>query len=132
MSRDNAEGYPVKWADRVHFEFSNTAATGQEILMYSDGSGAVRALAATERLCVAELMATIDTAGSVQVFLDANDDNAADAGEIIAQGYYAANGGFVLRLPITGPEGAKPHVIITGGGNVRISGSGYILKASAA
>lgn len=130
MGRDNAHGLPAHWIDRVHFEYSGTASGGTEVVMYSDGTTTARVLASTERLCVKELMVTIDTAGSARFFFDADDGNDADAGEILAQGYFGANGGFTLSFPVTGSAGAKPHVIITGGGNVRVSGVGYILKDS--
>jgi len=93
-------------------------ATATEIVLY-DENGAVVTLGASERLEVhACYVGSLVTSGVelLQVFLDTDNDNTIDAGEVIfsaAVGAFGVNAGGPVHA--LGEPGAKPHVIRTTG-----------------
>lgn len=95
---------------------SSDASSGVEITLYND-NGASRAVASGERLVVDSFTLTSDPGGDCRLFLDADDDNAVDAGEELFRGTLAAEATVSVNMAnaFYGAAGAKPHVIAPSG-----------------
>lgn len=124
-----ADAYEGK--DVVSGEFRATTSTGGEIILY-DPDGTVVDVNETgnqKRLVVTDVLVTSSAAGDVVVFLDAGDDaGSVQAGEVVARGNVAANGGLIKELltPKYGQIGAPPRVT-SPSGTVVAQINGYLL-----
>lgn len=114
----------------VHGEVNtDDASSGVEISLYDWNGGAVT-LGSTERLVVTDITLVSAVGGDCSVFLDADNDNALDAGETVLRGTVNAGGGISASFvctPRAGQPGAKPHVLAPAG-DVDVVLTGYILK----
>lgn len=105
--------------DKVHGEFTSAdASTAAAIVLY-DAQGVVRTLAATERLVVMSYHIVSGAALTLSLFSDADADGVVDAGEVVARGVFAANGGL--------SENSIVHPCPRGKGlKVKASGAGQV------
>ena len=73
---------------------------------------------------------TNDTACNLTLHCDTDDDNNADAGEIVCQQAVVADGGIATsmgELPFISAIGGKPHILASASGNVSCHLIGYIV-----
>jgi hypothetical protein len=118
--------------EEVHGEVhSSDASSGVEIVIYDQGGGVARALEAAERLVITDALIVSENGGDCAMFLDADDDNALDAGETVIRGTVTDGGGIGFPFVGThrmGQPGAKPHYYAPSGESDAIF-TGYIIKA---
>ncbi len=115
----------------IHGEFqAASGSTGGEIVLYGVNGG-TRTLGSDERVVVTDAYLVVGAAGEAAIFFDADDDNAADAGERIIGGNFAANSGATMSFsgtPRWGEKGAIPHVVCASGAVTAII-TGFITTA---
>jgi len=117
-----------KTGELVHGEYPPTVGTGGEIVLYTR-DGAVRALAATERLEVMSVYMNNTVESLVTLFCDTNADSAVTAGERVIALSIAARGGAVWKIKgFVSALGAKPRVLASAEGTVSAGLTGYIWK----
>lgn len=114
-----------KTGELVHGEFTPASGTGGEITLYTR-DGTARTLAATERLYIYFVYASTDTAATLTMHCDANDDNVADAGEVVLGLPVGFNGGFAVPVMFVSQLGAKPHILASASGTVGAGLQGFI------
>lgn len=120
-----------------HGEFSSADASAlteanARILLYGAGSTTAVTLAATDHVIITDLKILCGATGlTVTVYDGAN--NTAGAGEVIAKGTYAANGGEAnnYSAPHVCQAGTWPKVLTSGAGQVDVSIKGYIYRTGA-
>ena len=120
-------GEPIR--GHVH---SADASSGVEIPIFNQGSLVARTLLADEYIEIDQLELITVAGGDCVVFLDADDGNDNDTGEVATRGTFSANGGIEKghNAPIlVGIAGAKPHVIAPAG-VVDVTFTGRIRKGN--
>jgi hypothetical protein len=113
----------------VHGEFFSSG-TGGEITLYDRDGSAHTWNTSTERINIYWFKMTNDTACNLTLHCDTDDDNNADAGEIVCQQAVVADGGIATsmgELPFISAIGGKPHILASASGNVSCHLIGYIV-----
>ena len=106
---DLLRGQPIK--GELH---STNASAGVEVTLYEIGSTAVRTLNSDERISVDRLELVSAATGDVHLFTGA--DASPGAGETVARGTVAANGGIVMEhVGHIGQSGHKAYFIAPSG-----------------
>ena len=116
--------------EEVHGELSSADASGGVEISLFRPNGGSRTLGAAERLVVTDLVVVAEAGGDVRIFLDADDDDALDAGEQVFRGKVGVNGGVAfnfLGTPRYGAPGAKPHALAPAG-QLDVTLTGFILQ----
>lgn len=125
MEQLASQGLPV--TGHLHSADATTAAA---IPLFVEG--AARTLQAGERLVIDFLKLVTADGGDFTVFLDNDNDNVVDTGEVLDRGTYGATGGFAHAYPErSAPKtaaGRLPHVIAASAGVVDVTLFGRILN----
>jgi hypothetical protein len=116
--------------EAVHGEYVGDAAAVQTIQWYTLGKNA-RTLLANERIVITDIQIIVAAAGNVILFDDASGNGAVGAGEYIAGGDVAANGGVAMALTAghwckRGPSNVKVKSSVAG--NVTVILHGLIVQ----
>ncbi len=114
----------------IHGEFNSADARVAAAVKLYDGDGKLRALAATERLVVTDVVVVAAAKMAVNVFSDNDADGAVDDGERILAGSVGDNGGIAMSF-VTTPRyckrGITPKVKSDTAGQVDVVLTGFIL-----
>ncbi len=114
----------------IHGEFNSADARAAAAVKLYDGDGKLRALAATERLVVTDVVVVAAAKMAVNVFSDNDADGAVDDGERILAGSVGDNGGIAMSF-VTTPRyckrGITPKVKSDTAGQVDVVLTGFIL-----
>lgn len=114
----------------IHGEFSSADARVAAAVSLYDGDGRARALAATERLVVTDVVMVAAAKMALTIFSDNDGDGAVDNGERILAGSVGDNGGVAMSF-VTTPRyckrGIVPKVKSDTAGQVDVVLTGFIL-----
>lgn len=112
----------------VHGEFfiDGDGSGANEVILYKQGSTAVRTLADTEFLYISDIVVTCETGGDVSVYFDTD-----AAGKRVLKMAVAAKSGYdhQYETPLCGPKGAKLYFVGAGTNVNYIAIEGFIRSA---
>lgn len=123
--------------ETVSIQFASADATTAAPVVIYDADGKARPLAANERLLIDHLHGYGQPAagetpgvGRIDVFADGDGDGVVDAGELIVSFGEGSSDASFGKEGYSVPQGVTPKVLAAAAGEVRVTGSARIIKAS--